>query len=127
MRRGLSEYHQREFPDLAAIASRRLRRSIPELEKLTLTFSLTKLREVLGPDDAFVKKVLGSKSPAELATELVDGTGLANVETAQRSSSRPTQAAIDASTDPMIAFVAHDRRATCAPCARITRTTSKRR
>src|SRR5205814_453334 len=45
----------------------------PELEKLTLTFSLTKMREVLGPDDPFVKKVLGQKSPAELARELVDG------------------------------------------------------
>ena len=76
----------------------------PELEKLTLTFSLTKLREVLGPDDAFVKKVLGKKSPAELAAELVDGTGLANVELRTRLLDAD-QATIDASADPMIAFV----------------------
>jgi hypothetical protein len=73
----------------------------PELEKLTLTFSLTKLREMLGPDDAFVKKVLGRKSPAELARELVDGTGLASADVRTRLLDAD-QAAIDASTDPMI-------------------------
>ena len=52
----------------------------PELEKLTLTFSLTKLREALGPDDAFVHRVLGNKSPAALAAELVEGTGLADAK-----------------------------------------------
>jgi hypothetical protein len=75
----------------------------PELEKLTLTFSLTKLREALGPDDAFVKKVLGRKSPAELAKDLVDGTGLANAALRTRLLDAD-QAAIDASSDPMIAF-----------------------
>ena len=48
----------------------------PELEKLTLAFSLTKLREVLGPDHAFVKKVLAAKSPSQVARELIDGTRL---------------------------------------------------
>ena len=76
----------------------------PELEKMTLTFSLTKLREALGPDDDFVKKVLGKKSPAALAAELVDGTGLGNVELRTRLLDAD-QAAIAASTDPMIAFV----------------------
>jgi Peptidase S46 len=75
----------------------------PSLEKLTLTFSLTKMREGLGPDDAFVKKVLGKKSPEQLATELVDGTGLADVELRKQllEADEPT---IAASTDPMIAF-----------------------
>ena len=73
----------------------------PELEKLTLTFSLTKLREALGPDDPFVKKVLGRKSPAQLAAELVDGTGLTSVELRTRLLDAD-QAAIAASTDPMI-------------------------
>jgi hypothetical protein len=54
----------------------------PELERLKLTFSLTKMREALGSDHSFVKKVLGKKSPAQLATELVDGTKLADVGSA---------------------------------------------
>ena len=73
----------------------------PELEKLGLTFSLTKLREVLGPDDPFVKKVLGRKSPAALAAELVDGTGLTKADL-RKSLLEGGQAAIDASNDPMI-------------------------
>lgn len=46
----------------------------PELEKASLTWSLTKLREVYGADDAFVKKVLTGKSPDDRAAELIDGT-----------------------------------------------------
>ncbi len=76
----------------------------PELERLTLTFSLTKLREALGPDDVIVKKVLGRKSPAELASELVDGSSLANVELRRRLLDAE-EAVIEASTDPMIVFV----------------------
>jgi len=76
----------------------------PELEKLTLTFSLTKLREALGPDDPFVREVLGSKAPARLAAELVDGTKLADVEL-RRSLIDSDEAAIVASDDPMIALV----------------------
>jgi hypothetical protein len=75
----------------------------PELEKLTLTFSLTKMREVLGPDDAFVKKVLGRKSPAELARELVDGTTLRSADT-RKFLLAGGQDAIAAATDPMIAL-----------------------
>jgi Peptidase S46 len=73
----------------------------PELEKLTLTFSLTKLREALGPDDPIVKKVLGRKSPAQLAAELVDGSALANVDLRRRLLEGGA-AAIAASNDPMI-------------------------
>lgn len=76
----------------------------PELEKLTLAFSLTKLRETLGPDDPFVREVLGSKSPAELAGELIDGTGLADAKL-RRSLLDAGEAGIAASTDPMIALV----------------------
>ncbi len=75
----------------------------PDLEKLRLTFTLTKLRELLGPDDAFVKKVLGGKSPAQLAGELIDGTGLANVEL-RRHLIDADAATLAASTDPMIRF-----------------------
>jgi Peptidase S46 len=75
----------------------------PELEKLRVTSWLTKMREYLGPDHAFVRKVLGKKSPAQLATELVDGTKLADAGL-RKQLLEGGQAAVDASNDPMIAF-----------------------
>jgi hypothetical protein len=75
----------------------------PELEKLTLTFSLTKLREVLGADDPFVRKVLGKRSPSELANELIDGSKLGDAAV-RKALLEGGRAAIDASTDPMIAL-----------------------
>ena len=96
----LQEYTDAKFP-----VTRQLLTSTapiyPALEKLTLTFSLTKMRETLGPDDAFVKKVLGKKSPAALAAELVDGSDLGKVELRSRLLTAD-EAAIAASTDPMI-------------------------
>ena len=50
----------------------------PEFEKVKLTFSLTKLREILGADSAYVKQVLGKQSPEQLATALIDGSKLAD-------------------------------------------------
>ena len=50
----------------------------PELEMLQLSFSLDKMREFLGPDSVFVHEILGVKSPAALAKELVSGTRLAD-------------------------------------------------
>ncbi|WP_394777353.1 S46 family peptidase [Undibacterium sp.] len=43
----------------------------PEFEKVKLIFALTKMREKLGPDDAFVKQVLGKASPEQLADDLI--------------------------------------------------------
>ncbi|GAA0706131.1 S46 family peptidase [Dokdonella soli] len=48
----------------------------PDYEKVKLAWSLTKLREWLGADDAFVKQVLGKESPEALAKRLIDGTKL---------------------------------------------------
>jgi hypothetical protein len=48
----------------------------PEFETMRLTNSLTKLREMLGPDHPTVKKVLGKASPAEVAERLVKGSKL---------------------------------------------------
>ena len=73
-----------------------------------LTFWLTKMRETLGPDDPLVKKMLGMKSPAALAAELVDGSALASVDV-RNACSNGDEAAIAASTDPMIALRAHAR------------------
>ena len=98
----LPEYTDANFPSLkqSILADRPF---YPELQKLTLTFSLTKLREVLGPDDPFVRKVLGNKSPAELANELIDGSKLGDVAV-RKALLEGGQAAIDASSDPMIAL-----------------------
>ncbi len=52
----------------------------PELEIAQLTFSLTKMREELGPDHPFVKKVLGKESPAALASRVVKGTKLTDLK-----------------------------------------------
>lgn len=76
----------------------------PELEKVTLAFSLAALRDAIGPDDKLVQTILAGRSPAERAAELVDGTQLANVELRTRLL-EGGQAAIDASSDPMIVFV----------------------
>src|SRR5207302_4893116 len=43
----------------------------PEFELFRLTYALTKLREQLGADHPVVKKVLGKRSPQEIAQELV--------------------------------------------------------
>ena len=51
-----------------------------ELEILTLTHSLTKLREALGPDAMIVSRLLGKENPFELATRLVLGSHLKKVK-----------------------------------------------
>lgn len=75
----------------------------PELEELELRFGLTKLREILGADDPIVHKLLGKKSPAKLARELVRGSTLANVAT-RKQLFEGGKAAVDASKDPLIAL-----------------------
>jgi hypothetical protein len=99
----LREYTDANFPgQRQALTSRAP--VYPELEKLTLGFSLTKLREALGPDDPFVRKVLGDKAPAVLAAELVDGSKLADAALRGRLIDAD-EAAIAATDDPMIALV----------------------
>jgi hypothetical protein len=96
----LPEYTEANFPGLrqSLLADQPI---YPALEKLTLTFSLTKLREMLGPDDPFVRKVLGKKSPTQLADELINGTSLRDLA-ARKALLEGGQQAIDASSDPMI-------------------------
>ncbi len=72
-----------------------------ELEIATLSWSLQRLREALGADDAFVRSVLGSATPLEVATQLVEGTGLAD---AKRRLELLDEKAFDAATDPLLAF-----------------------
>ena len=75
----------------------------PAFEKTTLAFSLTKMRQVLGADDAVVHTALGTASPEELADKLVSGTKLADLSV-RRALWAGGQKAIDASSDPMIRF-----------------------
>jgi hypothetical protein len=75
-----------------------------ELEVELLTLGLTKMREELGADHPYVKKVLGKDSPRQLATRVVQGTKLYDVAR-RRSLWNGGPAAIAASDDPMIALV----------------------
>ena len=73
----------------------------PELERLTLSFGLERMREWLGPDHPQVRALLAKDSPDTLAETLVGGTKLADpaVRLALWEGGR---AAIEASNDPMI-------------------------
>lgn len=51
-----------------------------ELEITMLGWSLTKMREQLGPDHPVVKKLLGVKAPAEVAARLVKATKLKDLK-----------------------------------------------
>lgn len=71
------------------------------MEIANLRFSLTKMREDLGSDDPFVKKVLGKESPEELATRLVKGSTLKD-PAVRKQLWEGGKKAVDASSDPMI-------------------------
>jgi len=77
----------------------------PEFEILRLSFSLERMREWLGPDDPVVRQVFGKDSPDTLAERLVRQSTLGNAA-ARTALFDGGQAAIDASTDPMIRLAA---------------------
>jgi V8-like Glu-specific endopeptidase len=96
----LDEYRDAALPQL----TQRLFSKKPiydEKEVEMLTFGLTKLREELGADDPFVKKVLGSASPSELAASVIKGTKLKDVAV-RKSLWDGGKKAVDASDDPLI-------------------------
>ena len=73
----LREYRESALPSL----SMRLMSKRPiysQVEELGLSYSLTKLREALGPDHPVVRQVLGVESPEELARRVVQGSKLAD-------------------------------------------------
>ncbi len=70
-------------------------------EKINLTESLTFMQTYLGPDHAIVKRILGGKTPAARATELIDGTRITDTEI-RALLQAGGKATIDVSTDPMI-------------------------
>jgi hypothetical protein len=95
----------REFTETALPAiEQRLLAAQPiydELEQLTLAFSLERMREWLGPDQPLVRTLLATESPQALARRLVTGSKLRDAAERRRLW-EGGQAAIDASTDPMI-------------------------
>ncbi len=83
-----NEDRLRPYTDAALPRTRQLtlaaRPFYPELEKLRLSFSLDKMRELLGPDSPFVHQILGKQSPEALAAELVDGSSLSDLDVRAR-------------------------------------------
>ena len=73
----------------------------PNFERLKLADSLARLEEALGADDPLVRQVLAGKSPRERASELMEGTRLADVAERKRLSAGGL-AAVQAAPDPMI-------------------------
>ena len=73
-----------------------------DFEKLKLADSLAFMVELLGADNALVKQVLDGKSPEARANELIAGTKLKDPEF-RKELAKGGKAAVDASTDPMIA------------------------
>ncbi len=96
----LPEYRETALPRV----QRRLLAPVPvypQLEKLTLSFSLERMREWLGPDAPLVRQLLSKDSPDTLAARVVDGSHLSD-PAVRKQLWEGGQAAVDASHDPMI-------------------------
>ena len=105
---------EREKPDAERLreyrdtALDRLKRRIdadvpvyPELEKLTLSLSLERMREWLGPDQPIVRQLLAKDSPDTLAARLVEGSKLADPKARQQLWNGGKHA-VEASQDAMM-------------------------
>jgi hypothetical protein len=96
----LREYTDAALPRLEQL----LRADVPmyaDLEQLTLSFSLERMREFLGPDYPLVHTLLARDSPDTLAANLVRKTHLADPQYRLQLWNGGA-AAVDASHDPMI-------------------------
>ncbi len=71
------------------------------LETLELSASLGEMQDALGKDNADVEKLLGGKTPADAAKDLIGNTKLEDVAVRKQLYEGGT-AAVDASTDPLI-------------------------
>ena len=86
-----------------------------ELEIAKLTYGLTRMREELSADHPVVKKLLGNRSPQQVAQLLVMGTRLHEIKTNAKGEPvggmrktlwNANTATLAASTDPLLQFVA---------------------
>lgn len=99
----LREYTDSGLPSL----EQRLFSTAPiykSLETVTLSDSLAQMQEAMGADNPIVQKVLDGKKPAEAAKALIDGTKLDDVAV-RKELYTGGQAAIQASTDPLIVLM----------------------
>src|SRR3569833_3026711 len=73
----------------------------PELENLTLSFSLERMREWRGPDDETVRLLLAKDSPDTLAARVISGSKLGDPQVRMQLWNAGVEA-VTASHDPMI-------------------------
>jgi len=73
----------------------------PEFEEAMLAFSLQDSIDQLGPNDPWVKTILNGKTPAQLASDVMKGTKLAD-PAVRKSLVEGGEAAVNASTDPLV-------------------------
>ncbi len=97
----------REFTDASLpFIQRELFAHVPvysEVEVLTLSFSLERMREWLGPDDPTTRRLLSQESPNALATRLIAETKLDDADVRKQLWLGGSNA-VNASLDPMIAL-----------------------
>ncbi|MET0536291.1 MAG: S46 family peptidase [Steroidobacter sp.] len=96
----LREYAESNLPKVAAglLANTP---TYPDFEQVTLSFSLDKMREFLGPDAPIVRQLMSSESPESLATKLITQSKLAD-PAVRKALWEGGAAAIESSQDPMI-------------------------
>jgi hypothetical protein len=75
-----------------------------ELELTQVTAGFEQLQQELGKDDALVRAVLGDKSPADRAAEIINATKLDDIAVRKELYSGG-KASVDASNDPMIVLM----------------------
>ncbi len=73
----------------------------PELERISMTLGLERMREWLGPDDPVVRRLLAKESPQALVQRVVSGTKLRD-PAVRLALWKGGAEAVNASTDPMI-------------------------
>ncbi len=86
-----------------------------ELETAKLTYGLTRLREALSPDHPVIKKILGNRTPQEVARALIRSTRLQDLKTDIRGHATgglrkalwdASATKLAASSDSMLMFIA---------------------
>ena len=75
----------------------------PEMERVLLTNSLQESLDELGAEDPFVKAALAGRTPAEVVKEVIAGSKL-TAPALRKSLAEGGEAAVQASTDPLVAF-----------------------
>jgi Peptidase S46 len=104
-----SDERLREFRDTALpLLERRLLAAVPvyaDIEEITLSQGLMRMRELLGPDHPVVIQLLRTSSPEVLARDLVTRTRLADAAY-RKQLWEGGAAAVAASDDPMIRLAA---------------------